>query len=135
MDLEMIILFDGVCNLCEASVNFIIKRDKKKKFRFVPLQSDAGAKLLEDAGIRTDRLDTLILLKHGIPYTKSRGALEITRELDGLWRLLYAFIIVPRPIRDAAYSLIAKNRYKWFGKKDACMVPDDTVRNRFIIQR
>ena len=112
MDLEMIILFDGVCNLCEASVNFIIKRDKKKKFRFVPLQSDAGAKLLEDAGIRTDRLDTLILLKHGIPYTKSRGALEITRELDGLWRLLYAFIIVPRPIRDAAYSLIAKNRYK-----------------------
>lgn len=127
-----LVLFDGVCNLCNASVQFILKRDRRAWFRFASLQSDAGQQVLREQGLATDELDTMILVEDRAVYTRSTAALRIVRRLGGLWPLLYAFIVVPRVIRDFFYRIVAKNRYRWFGRRDQCMVPNEEIRSRFV---
>lgn len=129
---DKVILFDGVCNLCTASVTFVIQRDADAKFRFASLQSSFGQKSLAEQGIDTQYFDTVMLIKNGKVYTRSDAALEIARELSGLWPALYAFKIFPSLLRNLVYDWIAKNRYKWFGKKDSCMIPTPELKARFI---
>lgn len=125
-----VILFDGVCNFCNGAVNFIIKRDPKSLYKFAPLQSDIALKWLPDKleGIP----DTLVLVENNTLYYKSTAALRISKKLSGFWPVFYIFILIPAFIRDPVYEFIAKNRYKWFGKKEVCMVPDPSIRNRFL---
>ncbi len=127
-----IVLFDGVCNFCNSSVNFVIERDSAGYFKFAPLQSDIGVELIEKHGIDPADTDSVILVEDDKAYTHSTGALRIARKLDGIWSWNYAFIVVPRPIRDLFYKLFAKNRYRLFGKQDACMMPTPEIRARFL---
>jgi predicted DCC family thiol-disulfide oxidoreductase YuxK len=129
---DNIILFDGVCNLCNRSVQFIIKRDKKKLFRFASLQGETGQEILRRFGLPADDLNSFIFLENDKIYTRSTGALRMLKALGGGWKLLYGFIIVPRFIRDAVYNWIARNRYKWYGKKDECMIPTPALKERFL---
>ena len=129
---EGILLFDGVCNLCNRSVQFIIKRDPKNYFRFAALQSEQGQLLLEQHGIPPDVIDTIVLVENSKTYTQSTAALRIARKLNRLWFLLYIFIIIPPFIRNPIYRFISRNRYKWFGKKDSCMMPDPELKSRFL---
>lgn len=129
-----IVLFDGVCNFCNSTVNFIIRRDKHRRFRFAPLQDPAGARLQAKYGIDPTQLDTFVVIDGGRAYTGSTAALRIARRLGGIYGLAYAFIVVPRPVRDFAYQVIAKRRYRWFGKRDECMIPDEDVRARFLTE-
>ncbi len=130
---EQIVLFDGVCNFCNASVNFIIARDSQGSFSFASLQSDFTRELLASHGITLEEpYDTFILYDNGTIYDKSDAALRIAARLDGLWKLLTIFRIVPTPIRNFFYSLIARNRYRLFGKKESCMIPPAEVRGRFL---
>lgn len=126
-----VVLFDGVCNLCNSFIRFIIKRDKKDRFAFAPLQSEAAAALLpKEKDVQS--LRTVVLIHRGRIYTRSAAALQIFRQLSGLWPLLYGLIIVPPFIRNAVYSLIARNRYSWFGKKDHCMIPTPELQKKFL---
>lgn len=127
-----VVLFDGVCNLCNDSVKFIIKRDPKCIFKFSPLQSEFGLNTLKDMGLASNSLETFILIESGKYYIRSEAALRVVRRLSGLWPLVFGFIIVPRPLRDWVYRYIARNRYKWFGKRDECMVPSPEDRERFV---
>lgn len=127
-----IILFDGVCNLCVSSVQFIIKRDPVGIFYFASLQSDVGVRLSENFGALIEKTDSIILIKGDKCYIESDAALKIASKLKGGWKLLYIFIIIPKPLRDAVYRYVARNRYKWFGKKDACMIPTPDLEKRFI---
>lgn len=127
-----IILFDGVCNFCNTSVNFLIRRDPKGLFRFAPLQSETGKRLLERHHLSTTNLDTMVLIEGDRVSTRSTAGLKIARRLSGLWPLLCVFQIVPRPIRDAVYNVIARNRYRWWGKRDTCMIPTPGVREKFL---
>ncbi len=129
---KRIILFDGLCNLCNGSVQFIINRDSKAYFTFASLQSSFGQYQLHKFGLPTNQLYSVVLIKDGILFQKSNAALEIVRGLDGLWPALYFFKIVPPFLRDWIYGIIAKNRYSWFGKKDACMIPNPELKSRFI---
>jgi predicted DCC family thiol-disulfide oxidoreductase YuxK len=129
---KYIILFDGVCNLCNGAVQFVIKHDKKNKFLFGSLQGAVGQHHLRLFNLPTAELTSFVLVEDNIAYTRSTGALRALKHLGGGWQLLYAFIIVPRFIRDAVYTFIAKNRYKWFGKQDTCMVPTPELRERFL---
>ena len=130
--MKRIILFDGDCNFCDASVQFIIKRDPSAHFHFTSLQSEKGAELRKQYAI-SDEIDSLVLIENGRVYTKSSAALHIAKKLDGLWHLLFLFILVPPIIRNGVYDYFAANRYKWFGKKeDACMLPSPDERKRFI---
>lgn len=129
--MDNIILFDGVCHFCDRSVQFIIKRDRAGFYKFASLQSDIGQELLVDHRVLID-IDSFILIKNNKVYTKSTAALHVTRHLDGPWKALFPFIIIPRPIRDFFYNIIAKNRYKWFGKKDSCTLPSPDIRERFL---
>ena len=130
--MSKIILFDGVCNLCNSSVQFIIKRDKKNQFLFASLQSRTGQEYLRKFNLPADTFNSFLLVEDDHYYTRSASALRIARSLSGGWPLLYAFIIVPRFIRDAVYNLIAKNRYKWFGKQEACRVPTPDLKKKFL---
>lgn len=132
MDGNPIILFDGVCNFCSGVVNFIIERDTKGVFRFAPLQSDAGERILEHFNLAGEDFDTFVLVEGEESYIKSTAALRMCRLLGGFWKLLYVFMVIPVPVRDAVYDYIARNRYKWFGKKEECMVPGPEVRRRFL---
>ena len=125
-----IILFDGVCNFCDASVQFIIKRDPHGYFQFASIQSEVGQELLTQYPVPA--VDSLILIENGTVFVKSTAALKIARRLNGGWPLAYSTIIVPPLIRHALYDVVAKNRYKWFGKKDACMLPTKEQRKRFL---
>ncbi len=127
-----VVLFDGICNLCSSSVSFIIKHDRKRLFRFAPLQSNTGRKIIEESGFRKEGNDYLLLVEKGKIYTASTAALRIAGKLDGFWPLLRFFIIIPAPIRNFFYKFVARNRYKWFGKKDACMVPGESIREMFL---
>jgi predicted DCC family thiol-disulfide oxidoreductase YuxK len=127
-----IILFDGVCNFCNRSVNWIIRRDKQGYFRFAPLQSEAGEALQERYGLDPSALDTLVLVEGARVYVKSTAALRIVRRLSWPWQWLYGIIAVPRPVRDFAYDWFARRRYRWFGKRKECMVPSPKVRERFL---
>ncbi|RSD28728.1 thiol-disulfide oxidoreductase DCC family protein [Mesobacillus subterraneus] len=126
-----VILFDGVCNFCDASVQFILERDPKETFHFASLQSEAGQELLRKYNV-SDDVDSMILIENDKVYYKSSAALRISRHLKGAWKLLYALMIVPAPIRNIAYDILAKNRYKWFGQKESCMLPPPNVRKRFL---
>lgn len=129
-DAGPILLFDGVCNLCNASVTWIIKRDRRARFRFAPLQSRFAREAL--AAHPRPIPDSVILLDRGRVLTRSAAAIGVARRLGLPWSLAAVFWIVPRPLRDAAYSFIAARRYRWFGKQDACMVPTPALRTRFI---
>lgn len=121
-----IILFDGYCNLCSEIVQFVIKKDRNKLFGFAPLQSDFGKKILMDNQLSNNDYSSFILYFNNTIYTKSTGALTVAKLLGNGWQLLYAFIIIPRFIRDAVYSLVAKYRYYWFGKKTTCWMPENS---------
>jgi len=127
-----IVLFDGVCNFCNGSVNFIINRDREAFFKFATLQSPIGAELLEKHNIDRAETDSVILIEHTEISMHSTAALRIARKLKGIWPLLYAFIIVPSPMRDFFYKLLAKYRYRLFGKMDVCMIPNPEIRARFL---
>lgn len=126
-----IILFDGVCNFCNSSVQFILKRDSKQLYHFASLQSDAGKALLKKHGIPEDT-NSFVLIEGDRYFTKSSAALRVCRNLKGLYRFLYIFRFIPAPIRDIFYHVIANNRYKWFGKQESCMLPPPDVRKRFL---
>jgi predicted DCC family thiol-disulfide oxidoreductase YuxK len=127
-----VVLFDGVCNLCNSSVLFIIKRDPRGIFRFAALQSDFSRDLLVKHNIDPDMLHSIIVVHRSRIYRRSRAALEIVRRLGGLWPLLYILVVVPPFLRDGLYDWIASNRYKWFGKKDQCMIPTPELKSRFF---
>lgn len=130
---KKIILFDGVCNLCNGAVLFVIKRDKNDVFRFAPLQSEAGRKLANERKIDTDKVDSIILIEPQLAYyTKSDAALKITRSLSGLWPMMTVFLGLPSGFRDWVYDWVAKNRYRWFGKKEECMIPTPEIKNKFL---
>ncbi len=127
-----IIFFDGVCNLCNSSVQFILKRDKNELFLFSSLQSDASKEILLQYKLENLELSTIILLEDGKIYQKSTAILRILKKLPGIYSLGYAGIIIPKFIRDPIYSFIAKRRYKWFGKQVSCMVPTSDLKIRFL---
>lgn len=128
---EQIILFDGVCNFCNGSVNFLIKRDSKGIFKYAPLQSEIGQNIIAKYNI-PETVDSIILLKENNIYIKSNAVIEIIKELKWYWKMLIIVKILPKKFRDLLYDLIANNRYKWFGKMDSCMIPDENVKSRFI---
>ena len=127
-----IILFDGVCNLCNSSVIFAIKRDKNDVFRFAALQSEIGEQLTSKYNIDTSKTDSIILIDGEKYYEKSSAALRIAKHLSGGWPILYGFIIVPKIIRNAVYDYIAKHRYQWYGKKESCMIPTPELQAKFL---
>ncbi|KAA9004914.1 thiol-disulfide oxidoreductase DCC family protein [Paenibacillus spiritus] len=127
-----VVLIDGVCHLCQWAVRFIIPRDPAGKFRFAALQSAAGASLLRSAGLAPGRMDSVVLVEDGRAYTDSAAALRIARGLRNPWPLLYGFMLVPRPVRDAAYRFVARNRYRWFGRDESCLLPAPGIRDRFL---
>jgi predicted DCC family thiol-disulfide oxidoreductase YuxK len=129
---KAIILFDGVCNFCDRSVQFVLKRDKKAYFNFTSLQSEIGQNLLEKYKIPKDKFESLVLIENDKAFLFSTGALRIARKLNGAWPLLYGFIIIPPFIRNFFYKLIANNRYRLFGKKEECMIPSPEWRSRFL---
>lgn len=127
-----IILFDGVCNLCNGAINFIIKHDPKAIFSFASLQGETGQKLLAKHKIDPNKIDSIILIESQRVSVKSTAALRIAKSLNRGYPLLYGFIIIPIFIRNAVYDYIARNRYKWFGKKDSCMIPTPELKSRFL---
>ncbi|CAN5519645.1 thiol-disulfide oxidoreductase DCC family protein [soil metagenome] len=129
---KSMILFDGVCNLCNGFVNFLIARDKKDAFKFGSLQSPKVQELLKKYDYSTNDLSTVLLIEDDTVYSQSTAVLKIVKKLNGGWPLLYGFIILPKPIRDFFYKLIAKNRYRMFGKKDACMIPTLALKAKFV---
>lgn len=127
-----ILLFDGVCNLCNSIVQFTIKRDPKEKFKFASLQSESGQALLKKFGLPTDDFDSFVFINGDKYFLKSSAGLHVLKELGGVWKLFFAFIIFPRPLRDFVYNIIARTRYKLFGKRDTCMVPSPHLKQRFL---
>lgn len=127
-----LILFDGVCNLCNSSVNRVIKNDKKNKFKFAALQSEKGFEIQKKYQLDTTKTESMILIENNKVYYKSSAALRTARGMDKLYPLLFVLIIIPAFIRDFVYDFIAKNRYKWFGKKESCMIPTQEMKERFI---
>jgi predicted DCC family thiol-disulfide oxidoreductase YuxK len=127
-----VLLFDGVCNLCNASVQWVLLRDKKAQFRFAALQSDTGRQLLRTHGLSSETLDSVVVVSGGRVLTHSDAPLEIVRLLGGAWSWLYVFRWLPRWLRDGIYRFIAQNRYRWFGKKETCMLPRPEWKDRFI---
>ncbi len=129
---DRVILYDGVCNLCNGSVNFIIAHDPEAKFKFAPMQDPAGKALLEKYNLQHIDLSTFVLIEDGQVYFRSTAWMRIMRQLDGAWPLLSGFALVPRFIRDGVYDLIGSNRYRLFGKKEVCMIPTPDIKARFI---
>lgn len=127
-----IILFDGVCNLCNGAVQFIIKRDPNAYFRFAALQSETGQRLFKEAGLLSNQLDTIVLLEDGRAYMRSDAALRIARRLQQPWPLWYGARVLPRVLRDGLYNLIARYRYRLFGKQESCMIPTPALKARFL---
>ena len=127
-----IILFDGVCNFCNAMVNFIIRQDRKRAFLFAALQSESGRKLLQQYHINWQRSDSFVVIENDKAYMKSNAALKLYAKLPWYWKWTQSLWIVPKFIRDWVYNVIARNRYRWFGKKDVCMVPTADVKDRFL---
>lgn len=130
---QSIVLFDGVCNFCNGSVNFIIAHDSAGRFKFTPLQSEIGQKLLREHGLdKLENFDSVVLIEDGKAFTHSTAALRIARRLDGFWRFFGIFMFVPSVARDFFYKLFAANRYRLFGKTEACMMPTPELRARFL---
>lgn len=127
-----IVLFDGVCRFCDASVNFVLDRDRRGRIRFASLQSAAGQALLRRFRLPTQEFNSLVLIEGNRTLTRSTGALRIATYLDGLWPLLGLFVCVPPAVRDLVYDWVARHRYRWFGKFDACRMPTPELRQRFL---
>ena len=127
-----IILFDGVCHLCTSTVQFIIKRDPHGYFTFASLQSDVGRQLLEEHGLQPDALDTFVLVEGSRCFTRSDAALRVAQHLSGGWSLVRALSLIPKPVRDWGYTVIARNRYRWFGRRETCMIPSRDILDRFL---
>ncbi|MFZ1530319.1 MAG: thiol-disulfide oxidoreductase DCC family protein [Ferruginibacter sp.] len=132
MKADAIILFDGICNLCNGSVQYVIKHDPHGIFKFAALQSEAGQKILQQYNLPGERFNSFILIENGRVFTRSTAALRVVKRLKGFSKLLYAFIIIPAFIRNFVYDFIAKNRYRWFGKKESCMIPTAWLMERFL---
>ena len=129
---EKIVLFDGMCNLCNNAVQVIIKNDRKKQFRFASLQSNFGKEILLKNNLRSGDLSSFLFLDNGHLYSQSTGALRVAKYLDGMWPALYVLMIVPPFIRNAVYKWVANNRYKWFGRQATCWLPTPDLWARFI---
>jgi predicted DCC family thiol-disulfide oxidoreductase YuxK len=129
---QHIILFDGLCKLCHFSVRFVIKHDKNEKFHFVSLQSSKGKKLLQQAGLPENYLNGLVYINGSDYFQDSTGVLRILKELDGIWKAFYIFILIPRKIRDSIYHFIARTRYRIFGKYESCPIPTEESKHRFL---
>jgi predicted DCC family thiol-disulfide oxidoreductase YuxK len=127
-----IILFDGVCNFCNSTVNFVLRQDRKQIFRFAALQSTSGQQLLRQHQLPYQTFNSFIFIDNNKPYLASTAALRLVRYLPWYWQWAQLFWLIPRFVRDRIYRLIANNRYKWFGKREACMIPSPEVRNRFL---
>lgn len=127
-----IILFDGICNFCNTSVNCVIKNDKKNKFRFAALQSEKGIELQKKHGVDAAKIESIILIENNCVYYKSTAALRIAKRMDNFYPLLYCLIVIPAFIRNFFYDIIARNRYGWFGKREACMIPSNEIKEKFI---
>ncbi|MBQ4862407.1 DUF393 domain-containing protein [Pseudoalteromonas sp. MMG013] len=132
MSTPHIIIFDGVCNFCNRSINFIIKRDHTNKFVFAPMQSPAAQKLIADYSAENVGVDTFLLIKNGQCFYRTNAAIEIAQDLCGGWPLVRVFKVLPRPIRDYFYRFFARNRYHIFGKTHACMLPTQALKNKFL---
>ncbi len=132
MNNDKLILFDGVCNLCNGGVQFIIKKDRKAIFKFTSLQSPTGQSVLQKFNLPASDFNSFVYVKNGSYMLKSTAVLHILKDLGNGWQLFYGFIIIPRFIRDGIYSLIAKNRYKLFGRRETCMIPTPDISSRFI---
>lgn len=132
MTKSAILLFDGECNLCNRTVHFIIKRDKKAKVKFASLQSETGKQIMQQFNISSEYIDSIIFFENEKIYFKSSAALRLSKKMDGLWPLFYVFIVVPAFIRNFVYDYIAHNRIKWFGKADTCWVITPELKNRFL---
>lgn len=129
---KSILLFDGVCNLCNSSVQWVIDHDSDMKFQFASLQSDFSKQKLKQLGVENEDLNTVILIDGNQVYKRSSAALEVLKKLGGGWQLFYIFKIIPAPIRDLIYDFIAKNRYRWFGKEESCRIPTPELKSRFL---
>ena len=129
--MNQIILFDGMCNFCDKSVQFIIKRDPGAYYKFASLQSEIGQELIKQHHIPI-HIDSFILIDNHTWYSKSSAALRVCKNLNGLWNIFYVLLIIPKPIRNFFYHIIANNRYKWFGQKDSCTLPTPDIRKRFL---
>lgn len=127
-----IVLIDGVCHLCQGLVKFIIPRDPQANLRFASLQSDVSRELLGAGGLPEEALNTVVLIENGTYYTESAAVLRIARRLRFPWPAAYIFILVPKPLRDALYRLVARNRYRWFGRDEQCLLPTPELRRRFL---
>ena len=128
----MTILFDGVCNFCNASINFIIDRDSKVIFKFAALQSEVGQELLKKFSLKTNDFDSIVAIDCDKVYQKSDAALEIARRMNGIWKIFYAFKFIPAFLRNPVYDLIARNRFRIFGRTDACRIPTPELKARFL---
>ncbi|MGF7046522.1 putative DCC family thiol-disulfide oxidoreductase YuxK [Paenibacillus sp. DS2015] len=131
-DSRSIVLIDGVCLLCQGITKFIIKRDPEMRFYFASMQSVQGQELLKRGGISTQSLDSFVLIENGVYYTESTGALRVVRHLKAPWPWIYILRVIPRFIRDRVYRFVARNRYRWFGQSDQCMLPSPQDKGRFI---
>ncbi|MFS1512097.1 thiol-disulfide oxidoreductase DCC family protein [Chengkuizengella sp. SCS-71B] len=132
MNKTSILLFDGVCNLCNGVVQFILPRDLRGNIKFASLQSNAGQKFLKQYNLNTKEISTIVLIQGNKAYTKSTAALRLCLLLKKLWPILFAFILIPKSIRDVVYDIIAKNRYRWFGKSEQCLIPSKEHREKFL---
>ena len=129
---QKIVLFDGVCHLCDGTVRFILKRERNAVLKFAPLQSDSGNSLLEQYGYPSDYLDGLILIEKNRAHDRSCACLRIARKLNFPWNLLFPLLIIPKSLRDFIYGIIAAVRYRWFGKKESCSLPTGEDQSRFL---
>jgi predicted DCC family thiol-disulfide oxidoreductase YuxK len=127
-----VLLFDGVCNLCNSSVKWVLLRDKKGEFKFAAIQSEAGQSLLKSFGLDNQPLESVILISGRQAYIKSDAAIKVASKLGGIWTIALVFRLVPRPVRDAIYDWVAKNRYRWFGKQEQCLLPQPEWKDRFL---
>ncbi|HSD73263.1 MAG TPA: thiol-disulfide oxidoreductase DCC family protein [Steroidobacteraceae bacterium] len=127
-----VLLFDGVCKLCTGSVAFVLRHEGDQDLRFAPLQSPAGVRLMQEFSIDPNQMKTFVVIADGKAYVRSDAAIRVARFLRGAWKLLSMLKIIPRPMRDYAYDVVARNRYRWFGRHDACIVPTPELRKRFI---
>jgi predicted DCC family thiol-disulfide oxidoreductase YuxK len=128
-----VVLFDGVCNLCNGFVQFVIPRDPLGHVRFAALQSEAARRLMAQTGVTPGSADSIVLVEGQHAFVRSEAALRIARQLRFPWPILYGLVVVPRPLRDWVYDIVARNRYRWFGRRDVCMVPGPETRDRFLV--